>query len=554
MSFASSRRCKPGVTTNVPPDSGNHSPEVTMSRTVSAQELKAMLHDGGELALLDVREAGQFGESHLLFATPLAYSRLELDIGSLVPRKSARVVLCDDGAAAVAELAAKRLQAMGYTDVAVLQGGTRAWEAAGYALFAGVNVPSKLFGELVEHEYHTPRVTVTELARMKAAGEDLVIVDGRPLNEYQKMSIPGGICCPNAELPYRIGTLVERPTTKIIVNCAGRTRSIMGAQTLINFGVPNPVYALENGTQGWVLADLELERGASRKYPDTIDDSALPSLREQARALMQRHGVGVVEAETFNTWLLDSSRTTYLLDVRTPEEFSAGSLPGAVHAPGGQLVQATDQWVGVRNARIVVFDSENVRAPVVASWLKQLGCDVHVLKDGVRAAVQAQKRESPNLPQVPSISAAELRQALDEQRCMLLDLRPSMAFRESHIPGSRWSTRSRIATDARGARSVVLVADDAGLARAAAVDLNESGVNDVRLLDGGLRAWKDAGHATQTSADDPPDSACIDYLFFVHDRHAGNREAMKQYLAWETGLIAQLDGEDRKLFRVGAAQ
>ena len=212
-----------------------------------------MLHDGGELALLDVREAGQFGESHLLFATPLPYSRLELDIGPLVPRKSARIVLCDDGEADLAARAAKRLQALGYTDVAVLEGGTRAWKAAGHTLFAGVNVPSKLFGELVEHEYHTPRITVTELARMQAAGEDFVLVDGRPFTEYQKMSIPGGICCPNAELPYRIGAIVKNPTTKIIVNCAGRTRSIMGAQTLINFGVQNPVYALENGASDYIV-------------------------------------------------------------------------------------------------------------------------------------------------------------------------------------------------------------------------------------------------------------------------------------------------------------
>ena len=235
-----------------------------------------MIHDGGELALLDVREAGQFGESHLLFATPLPYSRLELDIGALVPRKSARIVLCDDGETGVAQVAGQRLQSMGYSDIAILQEGTRGWAKAGYALFAGVNVPSKLFGELVEHEYATPRVTVTELARMQTAREDFVLVDGRPFAEYQKMNIPGGICCPNAELPLRIREIVRNPNTKIIVNCAGRTRSILGAQTLINFGVPNPVYALENGTQGWVLADMELERGAARRYPDHVDSATLP--------------------------------------------------------------------------------------------------------------------------------------------------------------------------------------------------------------------------------------------------------------------------------------
>ena len=521
-----------------------------------------MLHDGEELALLDVRESGEFGESHLLFATPVPYSRLELDVVPLVPRRSTRIVLCDDGASGVAERAAKRLEALGYTALHILDGGTRAWAAAGFTLFAGVNVPSKLFGELVEHEYHTPRVTVTELARMKEAGEDFVIVDGRPFTEYQKMNIPGGICCPNAELPYRIAEIVKNPATKVIVNCAGRTRSILGAQTLINFGIANPVYALENGTQGWVLADMELERGASRRYPDRVNDRDLPRLQEQAKALAERHGVRTVSADEVNAWLRDGARTTSLVDVRTPEEFQAGSLPGAVHAPGGQLVQATDQWVGVRNARIVLLDSEGVRALVVASWLKQLGCDVYVLEGGVRASVAAQPPSPAKLPVLQEISAAEVKRTMAEGTARVVDLGSSMRFRGAHIPGSRWSTRSRVVSDVAGgasgshpaqAGSIVLAADDPNVARLAAIDLIEAGVKDIKLLAGGFAAWTKAGYATEASPDVPRDDECIDYLFFVHDRHAGNREAMRQYLAWETGLIAQLDGEDRKLFKVGVS-
>jgi rhodanese-related sulfurtransferase len=523
------------------------------TKRVSPQQLEAMLHDGGELALLDVREAGQFGESHLLFATPVPYSQLEIDIVSLVPRQSARIVLCDDGDLGVAELAAKRLQTIGYSDLAVLEGGTRAWAAAGHALFAGVNVPSKLFGELVEHEYHTPRVTVTELVRMKEAHEDFVIVDGRPFAEYQKMNIPGGVCCPNAELPYRIREIVKDPQTKIVVNCAGRTRSILGAQTLINFGVPNPVYALENGTQGWVLAGLELERGAARRYPDAVNESALPAMRTQSAQLMQRHAVETVSPTTVKAWLSETNRTTYLLDVRTPEEFKAGSIPGAVHAAGGQLIQATDQWVGVRNARIVLIDSDGVRAPVVATWLKQLGCDVYVLEHGVRANLKLRPPATAHVPELPLVSAVELKGALDANTCTAYDLRSSMQYREAHVPASRWSIRSRIVQAARGAKgTVVLIAADPDSARLAAVDLEESGIRDVKLLDGGPAAWIAAGYPTATSPEIPPDSDCIDYLFFVHDRHAGNHAAMKQYLAWETGLIAQLDEQDRKLFRVGA--
>lgn len=520
-------------------------------RYVSPARLKAMLHDAAELALLDVREAGQFGESHLLFATPLPYSRLELEMVKLVPRKSTRIVLCDDGAGGVAELAAKRLGTIGYTDVSVLEHGTRGWAEAGYSLFAGVNVPSKLFGELVEHEYHTPRITVTDLADMKAANEDFVIVDGRPFAEYQKMNIPGGICCPNAELPYRIQEIVTRASTKIIVNCAGRTRSILGAQTLINFGVPNPVYALENGTQGWVLADMQLERGASRRYPDEVREQALPSMRERAHDLAQRHGVKSVSAGTLAAWFSDPNRTTYVLDVRTPEEYAAGSVPGAAHAPGGQLVQATDQWVGVRNARIVLVDSEGVRAPVVASWLKQLGCEAYVLEGGTAAKVSVPRVPAPDLPSPALVSAAEVKRGLDAGAYAVIDLRSSTGFRTAHIPGSRWSIRSRVGDAAHSAKAVVLVADEDDIARVAVIDLLEAGVKDIKLLEGGLAAWTAAGYTSESSEDVPPDSECIDYLFFVHDRHAGNREAMRQYLAWETGLIAQLENDDRALFKVG---
>ena len=544
---------------------------MTKPKRVTAKQLKTMLHDGSEFALLDVREAGQFGESHMLFATPCPYSRLELDIVTLVPRKAAAIVLTDDGALGIAERAAQRLAAMGYTDVAVVDGGNQAWAAAGHALFAGVNVPSKTFGELVEHAYHTPRITAQELVRMKAAGDDFVIFDGRPVNEHHKMTIPGSTCCPNAELPLRVPAMVKNPKTKIIVNCAGRTRSIIGAQTLINFGVPNPVYALENGTQGWFLSDLQLEYGSTRTYPEKIDAAALPAQQAAANKLMARFGIRTVAAQDVAAWLQETNRTTYLCDVRTPEEFKAGSVPGAVHAPGGQLIQATDQWVGVRNARIVLIDGgENVRAPVVASWLKQLGCDVHVLEGGVKSGLKDLLPPSPrdtgervgervgergSLPDLATISAAELKQALDAGRCMAFDLGLSMNFRKAHIPGSRWSIRSRLATDAKNAKStIVLVAEDTDTARLAATELVESGIKDIKLLAGGLAAWTQAGYPTEASPEVPPDNECIDYLFFVHDRHAGNREAMKQYLAWETGLMAQLDEQDKASFKIDVTQ
>ena len=522
--------------------------------SISPLALKQLLPAGGELALLDVREAGQFGESHLLFATPLPYSRLELDIVTLVPRKSASIVLCDDGTDALAERAAQHLTALGYSDLAILEGGTKGWAAAGYTLFSGVNVPSKAFGELVEHAYHTPRIGVRDFARMRDEGKDVVLLDGRPLSEHQRMTIPGSICCPNGELAYRAASLIKNPQTTVVVNCAGRTRSILGAQTLINLGLPNPVYALENGTQGWFLADMNLEHGAERRYPAEVDAAMLPKSQARARELAARFGVKSVTPHEAQAWLQDDKRTTYLCDVRTPEEFAAGSIPGALHTPGGQLIQTTDQWAGVRNARLVLLDGgEQVRAPVVASWLRQLGCDAYVLEGGVKAPVAGNAAAPAALPKLAEWGAAELQQALQNKVCTVFDLRPSMEFRKAHIPGSRWSIRPRLPEDARGASlPIVLIAEHADVARLAATELPESQRSEVKLLAGGWQAWLAAGGATTSTPADPPDADCIDFLFFVAQRHHGDKAAARQYLAWEMNLLQQLDAEERAAFKLPA--
>ena len=519
---------------------------------ITAAALKAALSDGEEIALLDVREAGQFGEGHPFFAAPLPYSRLELDLPGLVPNRGVRVVLCDDDDG-VAERARRRAESLGYGRVATLDGGVRAWQAAGYTLYKGVNLPSKAFGELIEHGRHTPRVTPQELAAMRAAGDDLVVVDGRPFSEYGKMSIPGGVCCPNGELALRIGDVVPGPTTRIVVNCAGRTRSIIGAQTLIDLGVPNPVLALENGTQGWFLAGLELERGARRRYPDRSSKWDMDALRARAARFAAACHVRYVTPQEARALVADTARTTYLLDVRTPEELAAGSAPGFVHAPGGQLIQATDQWVGVRGARLILIDDETVRAPVVAGWLRQLGHEALVLTGGLAAArgLGFEASAPAALPAVRTMPVADAAKIQQEGSHAIIDLRSSAGFRAGHIAGAAWGIRPRLPTGgSRKGRPILLVAEDAGVAALAALDLAEGGAGDVRVLEGGFAAWQAAGLPVEQTPAVPSDKDRIDFLFFVHDRHDGNAEAARGYIAWEMGLVAQLDAQERGVFRL----
>jgi rhodanese-related sulfurtransferase len=523
-----------------------------MPPEIDAPTLKTWLSDGAEIALFDVREHGQYGAGHLFFAVPLPYSRFETGLPALAPNPAVRAVLYDGGDG-VAARAAARAAALGYGNVAVLSGGAAAWRQAGYTLYEGVNVPSKTFGEIVEEQRHTPRLAAQAVAAMQAAGEDFVIVDGRPFDEYSRMNIPGGICCPNGELVMRIHDIAPDPRTKIVVNCAGRTRSIIGAQTLIDFGVPNEVFALENGTQGWFLAGLDLEHGASRRYPDEARPHRLDALRRSARRIADANCAAFVAPEEAHAWLSDDARTIFLFDVRTQEEFAASGVPGFVHAPGGQLIQATDQWAGVKGARIVVLDGEQVRAPVVAGWLRQLGHDAFVLDGGAAAAAAHDWRrplpEPRDLPQLQQISAAETADALRSGAARVLDLRAGMSYRAGHIAGAAWTIRPRLAADgAHAAGTIVLVADEPSVAALAAIDLAAAGAQDIRILHGGFEAWRNAGLPVESSPDRPSDDDCIDFLFFTHDRQS-NADAARQYLAWEAGLLDQLDDQERGVFQ-----
>ncbi|WP_419695454.1 rhodanese-like domain-containing protein [Mesorhizobium muleiense] len=520
---------------------------MTSSVGIDARALKRALSDGDEIALLDVREAGEFAAGHPFLASSAAFSRFEVLLTRLVPRRNCRVVLYDDGLSGRAEHAADLGRRLGYGDMRVLIGGARGWAEAGFTLFEGVFVPSKAFGELVEQAFEVPHITPAALQKRIQRGDALVIVDGRPFNEHTKMNVPGSICVPNGELAYRAEFFVPDEETPVVVHCAGRTRSILGAQILRDMGIRNPVFALENGTQGWRLAGLELERGSSRRVEAVPGLQALGAMTMQARALAERWNVAFARASDVNAWGRDETRTTYVFDVRSDLEFAAEHLDCAENAPGGQLIQSTDVWAAVRGARIVLIDDNEMRAVVVARWLRLMGWEVYALAGGQAAWPDIDVATSPVI--VPS-AVRNLESALIGKE-LLLDTQPSMSFRAGHISGARWTLRSHLADTVRDVeigRPIVLCGGDAVVDGLIASDLRNMGYADIRALKGDPAAWKAAGLPVVSTPDEPPDEEAIDFVFFTHDRHSGNLEAARQYIAWETGLVARLDAQERAVF------
>jgi rhodanese-related sulfurtransferase len=299
------------------------------------------------------------------------------------------------------------------------------------------------------------------------------------------------------------------------------------------------------------LDDHVLDHGKTQAYGPPAD---LGRMKVSASKLAERFAVQLVSDETVNGWARDSQRSLFLCDVRTPEEFAQGSLMGAQLTPGGQLMQAMDQYVAVRNARLVLFDSDGIRALTVASWLKQMGHDVYVLERGMRSGVGLSRGAALTLPALESISALALAQKLEANEVAVIDLQPSMQYRKAHVPGARWSIRPVLAQAlASETRQVVFVADEPLVAACAATELAAM-AKPPQVLDGGMSAWLNAGLPTEASETTPPDIECIDYLFFVHDRHDGNKAAALQYLAWETNLIAQLDALELASYRLPETQ
>jgi rhodanese-related sulfurtransferase len=507
-----------------------------------------MLSDGGELALVDVREELTFSLGHLLWARSIPLSRLELRFAQLVPRLTARIVLVDDNDG-LAQRATDVLALAGYTDIATLDGGVSGWEKAGFELFSGVNVPSKAFGEYVEHNSGTPSISANELDALIRGNADMVVVDSRPFNEYRRVSIPTATNVPGAELALHIHDIAPRQETLVVVNCAGRTRSIIGAQSLINAGIPNKVVALRNGTMGYNLAGFKTDSGKAKRAL-TSSAQALERAKAAADRVAKRFNIKRIDLTTIDRWRADTSRTLYLFDVRNPEDYAAGHVPGAISAPGGQLVQATDQYAGTLGARIVLIDEHEVRAVMTASWLKQMGWrDVSVLAEtGSERGWPAPPILGHAAPLEHTVDAAALARFLKDGKATVIDLSLSPSYRKGHIPGAWYAIRSRlkgVLPKIRVSGELVLTSEDgilAGLAVAEAQALTKAPVSS---LHGGNAAWRDAGHPLSTDAkmaDEP-----LDVWLKPYERPNDTKNAMSEYLAWETDLLPRIarDGTTR---------
>jgi rhodanese-related sulfurtransferase len=516
-----------------------------MTKTISCKELAATMSEDNLFAVFDVRERGEFNNEQILFSTSLPRSQIEFRIAELVPNSTIPIIVYDEGGPR-AELAGQTLTELGYTDVALLQGGLKAWGAHGHETVSGVNVPSKAFGEKVHHDRSVPDLAPEELKKLIDDNPALPILDMRTPEEYGRFCIPGGVNVPGGELIHWAGELRQKPM--VIVNCAGRTRSIIGAAGLRRLGLNN-VRALKNGTMGWVLAGYQLEQkparfGVAKKDPNGAQQLALRIAREENIAWTTAGQLAVSLAKKPHDLI-------YLIDVRSEAEFAAGHIDGSINVPGGQAVQRSDDFVAVRNGQIVFVSDQSARAVMTAYWYGQMGFkNVCVLQGGLDAwsarggelvggATVAEPLGLAAAKQSASfVDALTLGKQLSDAALVLLDVSSSLEYEAAHVPGAKWLPRGWADIKvpelfADRSKAIVVSCADGRQSIFAARQLKRAGYGDVRVLEGGLRSWNGAGFATASGLTD-----CLlpanDVVLSPSIR--GNKEDMQKYLDWEVKL------------------
>jgi len=517
---------------------------------ISCERLKQLTDNDESFVLFDIREPGEFNSGHIPGATSLPRRDIEFHLAQLVPVRSTRIVVVGDSDNR-ASLASKTLRLLGYENLVDLEGGFTSWVDSGKSKATGVNVPSKDFGERIHAEEKVPEIEPEQLHRLLDAGGRVLVLDVRTPEEYGRFCIPGGLNVPGGDLILWTADLTKDPETKVVINCAGRTRSIIGAQTLRRMGLKN-VCALKNGTMGWLLAGLELEQNPSRSGPGPSAVSCAAAGNQAAR-IAAEEGIPLISVSELRDLLAHREHLTlYPIDVRSAEEYRDGHILGFLWLPGGQAIQRADDFVPLRSGTIVFACDSMARSVMAAYWYRRMGFkNVCALAGGTRewiaSGLRLEKGEPPRQvlalerarDSVQLIQSDELSAGIAQDKNLtILDVGLSPEYKSGHLPGACWISRgwlelkiSQIFPNRESPLIVTCPNEEQSLFAAAA--LRELGYRQVSVLKGGVESWKREGKSLESGLTrmlvEPQDvvlSASV----------TGDKEAMRRYLEWEIAL------------------
>lgn len=524
--------------------------------TVDFAEVERWRHDGIPHAFIDVRERGEYALGQIPGACPLPRGLLEVLLERFVPWKDLPVVLYSNGEHR-SGLAAATCAALGYQDVRVLRGGITGWAEAGNAPTYGVNVLGKTFGEALSVTDQVVQVDPDLLAEM-IDEQGAVVVDARTRSEYDKGHIPGAVHMPGGELvpaALRAGLDSADREAPVVVHCAGRTRSILGAYLLGQAGLTD-VYALRNGTMAWVMSGRGLEQAGRDRLPGVAEhEGADERAAGFAASFVDGTEAGSVTVDDLRRMIAEER--VYVIDVRLESEHEGGHVPGALSCPGGQLANAVDEFLPVRDAHLVCYSNAETRSRVGAGLLSRIGYrNVRWLAGGLQAWAQAGGETAAGgtkdylddldflRPGTQVLTPEQVAVGVEAGELAVIDVRRSSEYALCHVAGSTWVPRGdlerRIEAVLTAERTPVLVSDRM-LRSALSADTMRALGHECSVLEGGLTAWIAQGRAVTQGLDGADvslreakeDAELVARRPQLLER---NREDMERYLDWEERL------------------
>jgi rhodanese-related sulfurtransferase len=503
---------------------------------------------GTRVAVLDVRERHEFADRHLPGASPLPRGLMEFTAPAVLPDRDALLVLVS-GQGRRAARAAEALAELGFANPRVLAGGLDGWRAAGLPIETGWGVAGKRYGE---------RLAVPDLQRDAATvasgireGHTLV-VDIRPEWEHEQGHVPGAINLPGDRLASRLPEIAAIAQDRTIVtHCTGRTRGIVAADLLRRAGLPQ-AFALLNGCMGWVLAGKALEFGSTPPPVWTAgrgDGGWRLTERAPLASSLALPALPLLSADALQHWRAERG-PHYLLDVRSLAEWRSARVPGALPLPAGQVLLEGESVVVIKSLPVALIAGSEAAARWAALHLRQLGVREIVALDGGIPAWLASGRAAPPHDARPAVPASARHIAVaawrrDPARFRVIDVRSRGEWGMARLAGSECMPRGQL--DAGGwhpgadARPVLLVSSAGRRASLAAVTLERLAPGlEIAVLEGGLRACRDAGFPIDTGGADPSiasrDTAGRVPAALWRMPLERTRPVMLRYIAWEEAL------------------
>jgi rhodanese-related sulfurtransferase len=495
---------------------------------------------GDPFAFIDTRERRDYVDGHWFGSTNIPLSVLTARIQHLVPDRDFPVYLLDwqgpassDATSYASDAAKHCLARLGYSNVTIIQ--TARPQRYGDGFVRGEYVWSKAFGEVVAHTADLPEVTPAEYI---ANYKDAVLFDVRPTAEYRAFTLPGSHSLPNSLLLANAAA-VRGTSSMVLLHCAGRTRSIIGACTLKAAGYDGPYAIFKGGTQAWQLDGHEREYNADRIFATNSEASGV------VEAFLNRWQIPCHHIADKNLApFIAAHRGALLFDVSNDAATGQRLNHDIVKISGTNLIQQTDRSIARYHVPVVLFDhGSGSRAAFAAYWLRCMGFDVQVVYRESALGVMTNPHEPVPIDAGAGggQTSADMRLDADQllachgQAVKLFDFRPSGSYRQGHLAASEWQNISTILTLKPASEPLVIICETI-----------DDGMGIADLLAGkgwhikGIFCWDDTGFETSTLARGGAEMPIDESALFA-GRHHGVLQDARDYLAWEEDLPDQID-------------